>query len=157
VSKSNKTTLSSHGTVTLFVNVYQSIEFPLLLHFCTSKSEFPRLHSNLCTIPSLSQSASQIVFFLFVQFTVLRSLVSISTRLHGTKGGEIATRQTGTAYDISYKVISVRAAFLIGLYVMGAPGRLTLRTGSIHGIVVAVWMVIQQYLVLREDGRKGAQ
>lgn len=148
--------LSSYGLMTLCVNVYHSIEFPLLLQLYTGSFMYPRPHSNLGTIPSLSQFLSQIGFFLFVQFSILRTLVTMSIMLHQKKGGGSAIPAAAAAYDISYKVISMKAAFLIGLYVMGSPGRLTLVTGLVHGIVVAVWMVVQQYIILRKYGGKEA-
>ena len=58
--------------------------------------------------------------------------------------------RAGAAYDLSWRTILVRGTFLVGLFVLGAPGRLVPHACMLHGITIAVWMVLQQCIFSHE-------
>jgi hypothetical protein len=137
-----KTSSSPSNTITHSVNLYHAIEFPMLLQFHPGNLRCPRQTYSLYTCPSPSEFVSQIGFLISIQFLVGKCIGRLLRVAINTPSDKDWVWHAG-AYGLAGRTILVRGTFLLGLYVLGVPGRLTAQMGMLHGMPVAVWMVLQ--------------
>lgn len=121
-----------------------AIEFPLFLAYHPTTLAFPNNVVNTIPLPTLGQSAAQVLVFFFwdwaFQFYVMRFL----SLPNGREESGPKDPEDDDAFHLALEFIRPRGAVLIAIAIIGTPSPLNSYTGKLHVLSMVSWIVLRQ-------------